>query len=334
MQNIGIFLNNTNSDENVETNFHNYNILKNNFEKIIIIDIDNIFSKRLKKIINESNNIYIYVTENCFIKKNLSDLNINSILYLFNIYDKKIECNYLTFISDNYIYCDNLEDYFEYINEHDLDFYSYTDSSQKKYHYQLYFFSISYKSLNSFKSFIINNKDNDDIEFNLPKIFDNKMPFLKIAYLDDNISNNIFYNYKLYKNLVITKLLPIININYLYHCKINFNVIIHSAIPVNFDIEIYKNYEDLKDKTDLFLYNHFLLYGQFENRNYSEDGNSILPNFIRHILESFDLLYFFDVPDDFDRNSYRKKNKDINKLSDTELYLHWINFGKNENRSY
>lgn len=158
------------------------------------------------------------------------------------------------------------------------------------------------------------------------------MPFLKIAYVNDNISNNIFYNNKLYKILLSNNLLPIINISYLYHNRNNFNVIIHTSIPPNFNIEIYRKYNDFIGKSD-FLHNHFLLNGQFENRNYSEDGNYILPIFIRDILKSFNLLYVFDVPDDFNTNIY-KQYKDIASLSDKELYLHWINYGKNENRVY
>ena len=245
-----------------------------------------------------------------------------------------MKCNYLTFISDSYIYCNNLSDYFDYINDHNLDFYTYTDSSEKKYHYQLYFFSVSYNSFDIFKEYIIVNENNKDIEFDIYKIFKNKMPFLKIAYVNDNISNNIFYNYKLYKILLNNKLLPIINITYLYHYRNNFNVIIHTTIPYNFNIEIYRKYADLKDKSDVFLHNHFLLNGQFENRSYSEDGNYILPNFIREILKSFNLLYFYDVPDNFSTIKYKQYNRDIESLSDRDLYLHWINYGKNEDRVY
>jgi hypothetical protein len=337
---IGIFLNNTNSEEKVQINLHNYNILKNNFENIIIVDIDNFFSLKLQKILtNEKNNINIYIKDKNIIFNNILDLNINSIIILFNKYEKELfndtlEYNYLTFISDKYIYLSDLSDYFKYINDHNLDFYSYTDSTEKEYHYQLYFFSISYNSLNIFREFIINNENNKDIDFELYKIFKNKIPFLKIAYLNINISNNIFYNNKLYKNLLINNLLPIINIEVLFNNRNNSNVIIHTFIPLNFNIDIYRKYDDLIDKNDEFIYNHFLLNGQFENRNYSEDRNCILPTFIRDKLKLFNLLYLFDVPDNFSINKYKENNKDIENLSDIKLYLHWINYGKNENRVF
>jgi len=341
MNNIGVFLYNTNSDITYKINLHNYNILKKNFKKIIIIDIENYFSKLLEDlIINEENKNIIYIT-NDFCKKNIfMDLNINAITYFFNIIDEEIykdilEHKYITFISDNYIYCDDLIDYFKYVNQHDLDFYSYTDSSEKDYHCQLYFFSISCKYINKFKEYINDNKDNNDIEFDLLNIFNSKIAYLKVAYINDNISHNIFYNHNLFKKIFINKLLPIINIQYLYNFINNYNnTIIHSKIPNNFDIEIYRKYDDLKDKSDDFLYNHFLVNGQFENRNYSKDGNYILPNFIRDVLKSLHLLYFFDVPDNFTTTKYKEYNKDIELLSDKELYIHWINYGKDEGRIY
>jgi hypothetical protein len=112
--NIGIFINNTNSELNFEINLHNYNILKNNFKKIIIIDLDNIFSKKLKtKIFKENNNVVTYITHNDCVKNNLLDLSISPLIYLFNIFEitsfdndniilhklsinKILDCNYIT----------------------------------------------------------------------------------------------------------------------------------------------------------------------------------------------------------------------------------------------
>ena len=160
------------------------------------------------------------------------------------------------------------------------------------------------------------------------------MSLLKIAYYNDNISNNIFNNQRIYKIVFMNKLLPIININNLYNYRNNFDVIIHTTIPSNFDIEIYRKYPDLNDKSEIFLHNHFLLNGQFENRNYSEDGNYILPIFLRTVLKSLNLLYYFDVPDNFSIEQYKKYNTDLTNISNRELYLHWINYGKFENRRY
>ena len=114
--NIGIFLNNTNSEVSLQINLHNYNILKTNFEKIIIIDIKNSFSLKLQNlIICEKNNINIYITDDNCIKNNFSDINIYAVFFLINIMDQQLlykymnivsnnindilKCNYLTFIS-------------------------------------------------------------------------------------------------------------------------------------------------------------------------------------------------------------------------------------------
>ena len=55
MNNLGVFLNNTDSELKVSINLHNYNILKSNFNSVIINDIDNNFSQKLKNIININN---------------------------------------------------------------------------------------------------------------------------------------------------------------------------------------------------------------------------------------------------------------------------------------
>jgi hypothetical protein len=164
---------------------------------------------------------------------------------------------------------------------------------------------------------MLNNINNNDIEFDLPKIFNKKMPFLKIAYVNDNISNNIFYNYKLYKILFNNKFLSIININSLNN-YLN-----------NFDFEIYINNQYSNNSSDSFLNDK-----QIGNRDYSENGNYILPIYIREILLSFNLLYYFDVPDDFIVENYKNNNIDLKNMSKKELYLHWINYGRVEDRKY
>ena len=55
---------------------------------------------------------------------------------------------HITFINDNYIYCSDLNEYFNYINTHDLDLCSYTDSTENIYHYQFYLFTIKITNLN------------------------------------------------------------------------------------------------------------------------------------------------------------------------------------------
>jgi hypothetical protein len=328
MNNLGIFLNHTVSENDFYINLHNYNILKSNFKRIIIIDIDNEYSQKLKDLIKCT---YIVIDKKKKIRDPISDFDIYSIQYLLKNYKLPIDNHYITFILDKYIYCNNLADYFQYIDNHNLDFCSFTDSTELRYHYQLYLFTISNHVFNKFKNYMINN-ENENLELYLADIFILKMPYLKVAYINENNGINIYYNYVLYEKLFTKKILPIINLKILENYKNNFTVDKYDKIPFHFNIDIYRKYPDLMDKSDDFLYNHFLEYGQFENRNYSDHGRYILPLFMRNILKLFDLLYLFDVLDQFTVAEYRNSNKDLDYLTDKELFFHWINSGKYENR--
>jgi hypothetical protein len=279
--NLGVFLNNTKSETNYNINIHNFNILKNNFDNIIILDCDNKLSQKFKNLIYKKNNSKIikYIINNKYIKDNLNDFDIENIIYaLNNINDLyKDEYKFITFINDNYIYCDNLKNYFNYVNIHNLNFCSYTDSTENNYHYQLYLFTVMSSYINKL---ITNIQQNNT---NILSIFDNKMPFVKVAYLNDNINCNIFYNNKLYIELIKNKMLPILNINILYY-TIENNIILNKyirdilhnyklldnfGIPHNFNILKYKEYNnDLINLEESELMDHWFRYGRNENRQY------------------------------------------------------------------
>lgn len=279
--NLGVFLNNTKSETNYNINIHNFNILKNNFDNIIILDCDNKLSQKFKNLIYKKNNSKIikYIINNKYIKDNLNDFDIENIIYaLDNINDfYKDEYKFITFINDNYIYCDNLKNYFNYVNIHNLNLCSYTDSTENNYHYQLYLFTVMSKYINKLLTNIQQNNTN------ILSIFDNKMPFVKVAYLNDNINCNIFYNNKLYIELIKNKMLPILNINILYYTTEN-NIILNKCvrdilnnyklldnfgIPYSFDLIKYREYNnDLINLEESELIDHWLRYGKNENRQY------------------------------------------------------------------
>lgn len=329
MNNLGVFLNNTDSEIKLNINKYNFNKLKDNFDFIIILDIDNIFSKNLKNMIN-NRNIIKYILNNDSIKTNENDLNYNKIKCilqdLLNLNYENI--SYVTFISDNYIYLEDLQEYFEYINKHDLDFYSFTDSTENFYHFQLYLFSINTKVLNQFLNIFNENIENNELV--IDKLYNKKMPYLKIAYILNNIEKNIFYNDDLYENLLKSYLLPIISINRLIAIQKNFKYLIHSKIPENFDLNIYSNHDDLKNFSKEKLYEHFLNYGQFEIRKYSE-YEYILPSYLREFLIKENLITLFDLPKNFDIYKYRDENPNLMNLNKFDLLMYWINYGKNKN---
>ena len=261
MNNLGIFINRTDSNLKLNINEHNYNILHNNFDSVIISDIESVFSNNLKKKINNHKiHKYIRNEEKEYLSKlknivdKLKDINYDNI-------------NYITFILDDYIYLNNLIEYFNYINDHELDFYSFSDSTDNIYHYELYTISVKSTRIHNFIEYI-SSGDCDNI-YSIDKIFIKKMPFLKIAYIPGNIDKNIFFNDEIYKELLNVDLLPIININKLLKIKNSYKYLIFNDIPENFDMTIYRSHEDLKNLSDDNLNNNFLNYGQFEFRRYT-----------------------------------------------------------------
>lgn len=330
MNNLGIFLNNTDSEIKLKINNYNFNKLKDNFDSIIILDINNIFSKNLKSMINNKT-IIKYILNNDSIKTNEDDLNYNKIKCilqdLLNLNYEHI--SYITFISDNYIYLEDLQEYFEYINKHDLDFYSFNDSTENFYHLQLYLFSINTKVLNVFLN-IFNDNVQNNFELIMDKLYNKKIPYLKIAYLLNNIEKNIFYNDDVYENLLRSYLLPIISINRLIMIQKNLKYLIYSKIPENFDLNIYSSHEDLKNFSKDKLLEHFLNYGQFEIRKYSS-YEYILPDYLREFLIKENLITLFDLPDNFDIYKYRDENPNLTNFNKFDLFMYWINYGKNKN---
>lgn len=308
MNNLGIFLNNTDSELKISINLHNYNILKTNFNSVIINDIDNIFSQKLKNVININNFSF-----------NNDKSHFNKILSIFNGFNNYEHYDYITFIQDDYIYLNHLKEYFEYVTKHKLDFYSYTDSTENTYHFQLYLITINAKKINIFLNFL-NNKSN---LFNLHNIFETKMPFLKIAYNLNNNQKNIFYNEDMYENLFKLKLLQIIDLTKILKDKETYKFSIFHEIPENFNIDIYSNYDDLKNYNTDQLYNHFINYGQFEFRKYSTN-NYILPLYLREKLNIFNIIKYLDLPEDFDIYKFRENNKHLNNLNRKELILNCI----------
>jgi hypothetical protein len=87
-----------------------------------------------------------------------------------------------------------------------------------------------------------------------------------------------------------------------------------NKIPNDFDVEYYKNYyNDLKSLSDEQLKEHWIMYGQKENRIYKKLN---------------------EIGEDFDHEYYRNNYEDLSNLSNSELESHWINAGKFQNRLY
>jgi hypothetical protein len=359
-EHLGIFLNNTTSILKKSVNLNNFIKLSNDFAKFIIIDVNNEFSQLLKNDIDEyinignnkannkvnTNNVIVqYLLDNELYDP--SDFDIKKIKMIINKPELLKCANYSTFIHDKYIYTDSIKNYLTYISSHSLDFSSFVDSFNNKYEYKYETFIFTIKNINeniNKMDNILNYIDNSS-HFNINKIHENfsiTMPYLKVAYLyknSDRFDGNFFFN-DIYEILFIQGKLPIVSIDKLLFLKNNYKYIygFFTHIPDNFDINIYReSVPELINSTDNAIEQNFINQGQFLFKRYSKYKNYInyiLPDYLRNVLLNIELLYFFDVPDNFNIYKYKEKNGDLNNLNESDLVLHWINYGCNENRIY
>jgi hypothetical protein len=338
---IGVFINNTVTEIKKAVNLNNYNKLKKNFTKCIIIDNLNNFSNMLKNtLIDDINNDFLVFYEKNI--ENETETNENNYIKNIDFAIKKAEIfnyEFITFIYDNYIYASSLNNYFNYVNlKKNIDIFTYSDSSELDYNLQIYILTINYNTINNFINFI--KKENysyNNILFNLPKIFNKSTSYLKIAYNESNINKNILINNDyLYKKILNDNELEIISLDKIEICQRNsFDDSIFTELPYNFDLNIYREHADLYDYSDDFLKKHFINFGQFEKRKYTDNNYLILlPKFIRKLLLEVDLLKYFDFPEKFDLFIYREFNQDLNNLTIYELFKHWYDYGQYENRIY
>lgn len=360
-QRLGIFLNNTTDESNFLINYRNYKNIRNNFDLIFIVDIENKFAIKLKNKINllldkeneilmNKNKINAENPTKIVPKENQinfftfdSDDFIEKIIYLQSkIINKKFES--ITFIQDHYLYVSNLENYFQHVYNSNYDFYCYTDSSELFYHLQLYIFTIKQnifeKFINSCLNYFKNNKKNDLHSYILnflkyiTETFINRSVFVKVAYIDIIYDKNILLiDHNFYYELLENNILPIIDVNLLnkYIKQYDNQKLTVKKIPNDFNPSIYKEYDDLKEKSEEELKKHYLNHGQFECRKYKLN-NFIQPLIIHKLLEKNNLLKYFDFPTNFDLYAYKKYNDDIKTFNKIQLKKHWFEFGLNENR--
>jgi len=331
---LGIFLNNTENESDYLINYSNYKNLRKNFDNIIVVDLNNNHSLNIKKNIEKKNTPFEHIIceSKDFIEK------------IINIKEKIIDYDIITFIQDKYIYVSNLNEYFTHISNSNYDFYSFTDSTENFYHLQLYIFSIKNNAINLFLDHTINyfkNKNNlDNISYKLnylktiTDLFINRSVFIKVAYLDIIVNQNILLiDNDFYYELIENNLLPIIDINLLnkYMNNYNNNKLTFNEIPDDFNIDIYRQYEDLQKFNESELKKHFLEHGQFECRQYKLN-NYIQKEIIYKCLEKNKLLKYFDFPSNFNMYYYKKYNDDLKLLNIIQLRKHWFKHGINENR--
>jgi hypothetical protein len=155
--------------------------------------------------------------------------------------------NFVMFINDSFIIHAPIDHYFNLVYKNNVEFYGYNSSTQGRYHYQSYLFSIKRESINTFvHNFNIrigNIKNQQDVitnyELTMTDWFSSNNCFLNIANLPSHKDKNIFFtNNILYDKLKKTNLLPFTKIKSIDSSIINninnfIVTYITTSIPIN-----------------------------------------------------------------------------------------------------
>ena len=131
------------------------------------------------------------------------------------------EYDYVVLTNDSFIINSSINHFFNLTAVHNVELYGYNDSTQTRYHYQSYLFSLRKDAVNTFidkvtdKSLNINSQEDViiNLEIRMTDWFVNKKCFLTIGNFKLHKFKNIFFtNDKLYKPLKSSKLLPFIKL--------------------------------------------------------------------------------------------------------------------------
>ena len=186
-----------------------------NVDKIVINSEGLPFNSKIEEICQIDNN-----TKYCEIP-NTSFCDYGKWLYaLNNLFDYN-QYDYIVFINDSFIINNSINHFFNLIPKYNSDLFGYNDSTQNRYHYQSYLFSLKNSAIPVFikevsnPNLIINNQEDviRNFELKMTDWFQNKISFLNIGNSFLHRGLNIFStNDKLYFPLIKTGLLPFVKV--------------------------------------------------------------------------------------------------------------------------
>lgn len=339
---LALIANHTSNKIKYNISLNNIAIIKEFVSKIIIIDSNNeYYSERLKEDLENNDKILDY-----YLVENDNYYDFGKWITILKKTDID-NFDYILFLNDSIILTFDINKYFHYIDnvmDKETNLYAYNDSNQlKTYHYQSYLFlikkSISNKFINFFESkkYLINDLESliINIELKICEIDENHDVFIKIAN-DYNLEKNLYWeNEDLYKHLLDKNIFAIIKLKKIFDIQKTYKISIYGdSIISEFDCEFYKEYYDFNNLTNEEAFNHFINNGQYEGRKYTKNITTVLPKYYIDKLDNINLLYFFDIPEDFDIYYYKLNNPDISNLSTLDTIYHYINYGFYEGRTY
>jgi len=193
---LGLIANHTCNNIKYNISLNNINLIHKYLNNICIIDTIN--EEYGNKLYNNLKNLSII--NNYFFIENDSYFDFGKWIYaLKNI--NYTDYDYILLINDSIILCNEINNFFIYLNNinNDINLYGYNDSSQIKYHYQSYLFAINTRIVNKFINFIESKKNLIfdlqsliySVELNLCEIDKNHDCFIKIGN-DYNKHKNLY----------------------------------------------------------------------------------------------------------------------------------------------
>jgi len=187
-------------------------LMNDSTELLLINSSDLIYSNQLKEYCQSYSSI-VYME---MLNDNTYDF--GKWIFGLNTFDYS-KYNFVIFTNDSFIIHAPIDHYFNLIYKNNVELYGYNNSTERRYHYQSYLFSIKRESINTFinnfnirREYIISENSDDVIthyELTMTDWFINKECFLNIGNIPSNENRNIFFtNNSLYDKLKKTNLLP------------------------------------------------------------------------------------------------------------------------------
>jgi len=255
----------------IEKRINTYSVSKNNVKYLVIIACHCnteykllTIKQSVKYLMNDSTELLIVNSFNLSHNNQLRDFcaSQSNITYIEAVNDNTYDFgkwihglnifnyskyNFVIFTNDSFIIHAPIDHYFNLVYKNNVEFYGYNSSTQGRYHYQSYLFSIKKESINTFihnfnirRGSISNQIDViTHYELTMTDWFSSKNCFLNIGIFTSHKEKNIFFtNNTLYDKLKKTNLLPFTKIKSIDSSIVNntnnFTVTyINTSDPVN-----------------------------------------------------------------------------------------------------
>jgi len=179
--------------------------------KIIINTCDLSYNQQLKEICNlYSNTKYVEIENSPYV-------DFGKWTHILKDSPNYTDYDYVVLTNDSFFIHDSINHFFNLTAKHAVDLFGYNDSTQSRYHYQSYLFSLKVDVIPIFirnvnnPHFLINSQKDviNNFETQMTDWFSSVNCFLKIGQIPMNIKKNIFFtNDKLYLPLKNNGLLP------------------------------------------------------------------------------------------------------------------------------